>query len=264
MEEITKILKKIQDDIDSQNNAMLEMQKKITEDVNRNTNEHFKEINIKYSEMAETLQKQNKDIEYLDKIIRRKNLVFFGVLEKEKDYFQLITIIRNIINEEMNIACTDSEIEFVRRIGRRNDNEKPRPIIVTLVTVGKKIEILKNKKSLERTPYYIKEDFSQKILEKRKSLQPELQKLREEGKQAIIRYDKIVILENRKTMYSKKRHLSPSPEAQKSYSLPIENTQQSKKTKSNISSFFSAKTTKSHLQTAEIPNTSQINNNTRI
>lgn len=108
-------------------------------------------------------------------------------------------------------------------MGKQSDG-KIRPINLTLTTYGKKIMILKNKKKLEQSKIYIKEDFSPKILAVRKSLHEQLQKERREGKMAYLRYDKIVIREpnqnqkNRKgTDYdsnSKKRELEITPPPQ--------------------------------------------------
>ncbi|CAG9118101.1 unnamed protein product [Plutella xylostella] len=132
----------------------------------------------------------------------------------------------------MKIPCDKSEIEYIRRIGKKGD--KPRPVAVTLLTMYKKIEILKNKKSLDGSPYYIKEDFTQKVLEKRRALQPQVQKLRDEGKQVIIKYDKIVMIENVNSNLksAKKRVLSISPD------INNKSAQKTKKNKSNITTFF--------------------------
>ncbi|KOB68171.1 Transmembrane protein [Operophtera brumata] len=82
--------------------------------------------------------------------------------------------------------ATYINIEAVRRLGRR-DGGKTRPIVMTLLTMGLKIQIQKNKKKLENTPYYIKEDYPPEILNKRKELQIQLEKEREQGKMAFIK-----------------------------------------------------------------------------
>lgn len=60
--------------------------------------------------------------------------------------------------------------------------------------MGKKITLLQNKKNIKNSTIYYKEDYPQNILEKRKQLQTEVLKCKAEGKKAIIKYDKIIIL----------------------------------------------------------------------
>ncbi|KOB71793.1 Endonuclease-reverse transcriptase [Operophtera brumata] len=112
--------------------------------------------------------------------------------------------------------CEYNSIESVRRLGKKG--EKVRPIVITLLTMGLKIQIQKNKKNFENTPYYIKEDFPLEVLNKRKELQVQLEKEREQGRMAIIKYDKLIVLNNRsprveqKQTNNQKRNLSESPE----------------------------------------------------
>ncbi|KOB76188.1 putative endonuclease-reverse transcriptase [Operophtera brumata] len=117
----------------------------------------------------------------------------------------------------MGVVCQSNELEAVRRMGQWKEN-KIRPINFTMTTYGNKILILKNKKKLEQTKLYIKEDFSPEILEVRKTLQEQLQKERNEGKIAYIKYDKIVVRESTQNKQygplasnSKKRELAITP-----------------------------------------------------
>ncbi|KOB70430.1 Endonuclease-reverse transcriptase [Operophtera brumata] len=80
----------------------------------------------------------------------------------------------------MALNCKETNIEEVKRLGMKDDGKK-RPIVVTLNTLGVKINILKNKKKLDCTPYYIKEDFPPEILEERKKLSAQLLEERNNG-----------------------------------------------------------------------------------
>ncbi|KOB74990.1 putative endonuclease-reverse transcriptase [Operophtera brumata] len=107
-------------------------------------------------------------------------------------------------------------------MGKKTEN-KIRPIVTTFTTYGKKIAILKNKHHLKEKTIYVKEDFPQEILETRKKLQVQLQKERNEGKVAFLRYDKLIVKEpsnqeniekdQGKHIYknSKKRELETTP-----------------------------------------------------
>ncbi|GBP68635.1 Muscle M-line assembly protein unc-89 [Eumeta japonica] len=72
---------------------------------------------------------------------------------------------------------------------------------------GTKIKIIKQKRALKDTNYYIKEDYPKYVLEKRKELQEQLKREREKGVRAKIIYDKLIIPKN-----NTKRKFPTSPE----------------------------------------------------
>lgn len=67
----------------------------------------------------------------------------FGIEEHEENYKALVNNILNIINLSLKVPCESHEIESVSRLGRKGEN--PRPILITLTTLGKKVEILRKK-----------------------------------------------------------------------------------------------------------------------
>ncbi|CAH2089537.1 unnamed protein product [Euphydryas editha] len=117
----------------------------------------------------------------------------------------------------MEIPCQKWEIEHANRIGKNTG--KIRPVVVTITTTSRKIEILKKKKSLDGTNIYLKEDFPPNVLQKRKELQEDLKRERESRKRVILRYDRIVTLKTRESEIRtptkrniNKRLMSISPE----------------------------------------------------
>lgn len=128
---------------------------------------------------------------------------------------------------------------------------------MTFTTLGKKIQILNNKKLLDETSYYIKEDFSKKVLEKRKSLQDELKRLRNEGKRAVLKFDKIIILNNKPIEQEKrlnnKRNLSESPVEKQTPSNNQLSKQTSKKNKPDISDYMIRQQNQSEYDSAPPP-----------
>ncbi|CAH2109145.1 unnamed protein product [Euphydryas editha] len=215
MEDITKILKSIQLELAEQKKDMKEIEINITNNINKNINEHFKIIEHKYDRLNEQIQNQEKILDRMERHNRKKNLVFFGIEEGEKSYQELENKILKFLNE-VNIPCERNEIEAVKRLGR--NKEKMRPITVTFTTIGKKIILLQNQKNNKNSSVYYKEDYPYKILEKRKQLKIELQKYKAEGKKAIIKYDKLIVLNDYNTnknqknqKQSKKRNLQFSP-----------------------------------------------------
>ncbi|XP_045783234.1 putative neugrin-like protein DDB_G0288135 [Maniola jurtina] len=210
MEEITEILKNIQLEMQTQKEELHIFEKSITESINNNINQKFSEIESKYTELNNKVEEQEKRIDLIEKYIRRKNLVIFGIEEKEKDYHDLTKEVLTLINEKMSVELNTSEIESLHRKGKKGD--KIRPIILSLTTVSKKIQIIKCKNTLNNTPYYIKDDYPQKILKERITLNEKVKKLRNEGKNAILKYNKIIILNEGIQQSRNKRNLQESPE----------------------------------------------------
>ncbi|KOB67888.1 Endonuclease-reverse transcriptase [Operophtera brumata] len=212
MEEITKLFIKLQQDLDTQRKEIREMKQEITLSINSNTNVKFRSLEIKNKILEEKVEQQKK------------------TNKKQKT--------KETIRNNMQIKCDLIIIESVRRLGRRN--EKVRPVVVTFTTLGKKIEILRNKTTLEKTSDYVKEDLPVEILKKRRDLQERLKELREQGSKAVLKYDKIIILNNQ---YSNKRN---QPDTGDSSSEDIKQPKQTKKrtvqpikkNKVEISKFF--------------------------
>lgn len=258
MDEILKTLHTIQKDIAQQKQDMKDVKENIKESkesINKNIDEKFDRIEAKTKQLEEKIENQQKSIDFLDKQMRRRNIVFFGVPESEKNYEELLSSILTIINEKMNIVCPKWEIEIVYRLGKNKD--KIRPVVVTTTTMSRKLQLLKNKKALENADIYIKEDFTPAVLQKRKELQDELQRKRSLGEKVMIRYDKIVEIKPknqqnyvpRKTASkvsgepseptSSKRFLSESPEEKRNVNSVEQPKQLPKRNKSqNITNFL--------------------------
>lgn len=211
-----KVLKEIQGDLNDQKQEIKNMQENITKAINDNINQKFSIMENRTSNLEIRINQQQKAIDYLERQARKKNLIFYGVEESGHGYEELQSTLLRCIKNNMNISIEQSEIEFVRRLGKREN--KTRPLLVTFTTMGRKIEILKNKETLKASLIKIKEDFPQEVLLKRKELQEEVEKERKLGKNVVLRYDKIVTLpgspKNKNCVgdtRKQKRNLSESP-----------------------------------------------------
>ncbi|KOB77167.1 Endonuclease-reverse transcriptase [Operophtera brumata] len=128
---------------------------------------------MQLDELRNSHKKQEEQLDQLEKVVRKCNLVFFGVKEQEESYVELESVIIKIINEKLDLKCVRNEVQRIRCIARKSE-DKPRPIILGLTTFGKKLQTLKNKNKLQGTELYIKEDFPPKVLIQRKNLQDQL------------------------------------------------------------------------------------------
>lgn len=222
MEELVAMIKILQYKLDEQTNEIRDMKQGIPQIINNNIDTKFENLELKYNTLEQKIEEQGRRIQQLEKTNRKKNLIFFGMEESESNYFDLQNNILKIINQVMKINSFSKEnIGEVTRLGKKQDTNKIRPTIVTLTTMGMKIELLKNKKRLEGTTYYIKEDYPIEILEERKKLSTQLIEERNKGRKAFLRYNKLIIIpedveknHNNKTQdrNQNKRNLSESPE----------------------------------------------------
>nr|XP_034840379.1 uncharacterized protein LOC117996428 [Maniola hyperantus] len=206
MEELKEILKQIQKDMTEQKRDMDKMKEDIIEQIqqtNKAVNEKFDKMESKTLELENRLDEQQLLIEKLENQLRRKNVLFFGVQETEKNYKELEQKILSIIKENMDLPYTCIDIDSIRRLGKKGT--KARPVAVSMSTLGRKIELLKNKHKLAETSMYIKEEFSQRTLQKRRDLQEELRTRREQGEKVTLRYDKIITVNKRGSSPEKRR-----------------------------------------------------------
>lgn len=253
------ILKGIQDEIKTQKLEMISIKETIIEDINTNINKNFASIENKTNALEKKIEEQQDTIDMMDRQIRRKNLIFFGVEEKEKSYNDLEKSILHILNTTMKITCETNQIESVRRLGKKGENI--RPVVVTVTTLGLKIQILRNKKLLDDAEMYIKEDFSKKILQKRKELQEELKLRREKGENVILKYDKIVELNKKgpnatqtlpSSSYSRNNKRKPSSPPETATATQNKNFNTAKKNKANTLDFYLSRSPSSSSESKEV------------
>lgn len=230
----------MQQDIKQQKQDMLEMKKDIKDTIINSLSEKFNNLELKNEHLEKKIEEQSNKINNLERQARRKNLILFGVEETEKSYNELEKLVINIINTHIKISCDFNNIEAVRRLGKKG--VKVRPIAITFNTLGFKLRIQKNKHNLQCTSYYLKEDYPIEVLNKRKELQIQLQKEKDAGNTAFIKYDKIIVLNNKTTQQkqSSKRNLSESPETlhPNSQSAQHNNKKPSKKNKGVMTNYI--------------------------
>ena len=209
MEEIMKALQNIQKELNVQKIEIQKSGEKVTEQVTLNItqkiDEKFTVLEEKYQILKEKNEIQEKRIQFMERQARQRNIIFFGIEEDETSYLNLENNILQFIKEKLTLKLDCRDIQELKRVGKKD--VKPRPLIVTFSTLGLKISILKQKRLLKDTQYYLNEDYPKYVLEKRKELQEEAKREREKGNKVTIKYDKLVISKS-----NNKRTLESSPE----------------------------------------------------
>ncbi|XP_057327720.1 uncharacterized protein LOC130669062 [Microplitis mediator] len=129
----------------------------IINNINGNVNVKFDEYKNSLDTVRRKLDKQTKRLDRIEKELKLRYLVIYGVAENERNSRQLEKTIVNIINKEVKVNLDPSEIDSVRRIGR--DMKKPRPVVLGLTTLRKKMLIMRKRKLLKYSKVSIENDF---------------------------------------------------------------------------------------------------------
>lgn len=123
-----------------------------------------------------------------------KNLIIVGISDdKEESWSELEHKVQYMFTSKLGLEGK-IEMERVQRMGQHQERGRPRKIMVNLLRLKDKQRILSSAKKLKGTNIFINEDFSGAVLQRRKELWPKVKAARERGDNAILRYDKLVIL----------------------------------------------------------------------
>lgn len=160
------------------------------QDVIGQLNEQIKIVKAENNTLKETVIDQEKRIEKLEERNRKNNIIIHGINEGGENANELETKIKEVFEKSMELEVFNSDINYMHRIGSKND--APRPVLVACTTWRLKRDILINNWRLKNTPISIKEDFSKTVREERRKLGEIMGKLRLEGMKVSLRYNKLL------------------------------------------------------------------------
>jgi len=163
-----------------------------------------KEVDAKITKLESRIKDQEREL-------RKRNLVIFGLEETENE--QLDMKICTFFLQKMDLGFQSSDIDFVRRMGKRVESRR-RPIILGFVTLNSKLKVLKKVHMLKGVEVSISQDYPKEVINTRKLLHPQMMEARKAGKYAIIKYDKLIIKESNNNAVNRKRMMSASPQQQ--------------------------------------------------
>lgn len=153
-----------------------------------NTFANLQEENLKLKGKIEV---QEGKIKFMERELKKRNVVIFGLEHNNLNFKELENATLSLLNEKLKVETKLEEIDFIRRIGPKEATRGP--ILLGLTTVKKKLTILNNIKNIIGSDIQIAEDYPKEVVAKRKELVPIVKKLRDENKNATLRYDKILV-----------------------------------------------------------------------
>ena len=155
------------------------------------------QLKVTQNEVSENKAELKEQLRIQEDRSRRNNIRVDGIEEDENKTLE------NTKNKLTPFLYNELEtidelfIERAPRVRRResvksNGNNTPRTIVAKLLDYKEKEEIMRRRYKLKDTMYSIREDVSKGTVEIRKKLWDQVNKLREDGKYAVIKFDKIV------------------------------------------------------------------------
>ena len=197
--ELTNDVNDVKESIDA-SQEMLEKRMDILE-------EKIKKEKQKCQDNLKLMSNENKELREklrnLEDRSRRDNLRFSGIEEYQQETWDdTEQVLKDFLDEHLGLRSIG--IERPHRVGPKVDNsETPRTIVVKFSSFKAKELILKKANQLKGTGYYISEAFSKETLEIRKENWKKVKQLRENGKYAVLVYDKAVWRERNPTNSAK-------------------------------------------------------------
>lgn len=145
------------------------------------------EFERKIKELEIKNREQHQNIIFLERKVRKNNVVIYGINTDEPD---LVTRVLEIIKKlDINIGASDlNDVYFVKK-----QKDKPNPVIVEFLSYQKKILVLKNAFKLKGKNIYISRDQCYEDREKNKILLYHQKQARAKGESAYIRGEKLFI-----------------------------------------------------------------------
>ncbi|XP_077494377.1 uncharacterized protein LOC144105034 [Amblyomma americanum] len=149
----------------------------------------------KVAELERNLATMTSKLDELENRSRRSNLIPYGVKEQEDETTDTLheTVTKTVFEDVLGITKTD--IERIHRLGRPSkDNEtRPRPIILKFLDYRDKLSILKQCSKLKDSGFSIGEDFSLAVMNVRKKLWDRTKEHRDRKEKVSLVYDKVKI-----------------------------------------------------------------------
>lgn len=144
--------------------------------------------------LCESLQVIIGKQEYLEGQSRRNNSVTDGIPESPGESWADSEVkVKGILKQKLQLQH-EIEVECAHRTGKPTaDGDRPRSIVVKLLSFKDKAAVLQKAKNLKGTIIFINEDYTDAVRSKRKGLMPKLRAARERGDIAYLRHDRLII-----------------------------------------------------------------------
>ncbi|XP_053406312.1 adhesion G-protein coupled receptor V1-like [Mercenaria mercenaria] len=152
-------------------------------------------VNSKVEELQSKNKQLTEDLAYVQSQSMRNNLIFGNIEEARQGVNENTEdLLREFLVDKMNIAKEFVEQMKFERVHRMGDKGRGDRKIVAKFTLFKDRELVrKSWKSLDKSKYFVHEQFPKSVVDKRKKLMPMVKEARRNGHSAWIAYDILYI-----------------------------------------------------------------------
>jgi len=152
------------------------------------------------------------NIDYLENASRRNNIRVDGLPEDRYETWDTTEMkLRNSFVTQLGLSEVEAKaiaIDRAHRTGQVSSQRIGRTIIARLGSFKDKEMLMKKSKEVKPLGYFVNEDFSARVAEKRRALWPQVQLLRAQGKIAYLSFDKLIVKDPRPRSFHRP---GPSP-----------------------------------------------------
>ena len=161
-------------------------------------NEMHQNINTgkKIAAIEAELKRLDTATDYMENQSRRNNLRMDGVRERPGDtWAETEEAVRRTLQEQLKLPAQQvaaMPIERAHRTGTATEH-RDRTIVIKFTSFKDRDTVLRAARTTRPRDIYVNEDYSQRVMARRKELLPEMRAARERGKIAYISFDKLVV-----------------------------------------------------------------------
>ena len=117
---------------------------------------------------------------YAEVYSRRENLRFYGISE-EGEHENTLGLLKAFLENQLKVDASGIEFQRVHRVGKINEDGRPRPIIARFLRYGDREIIFSKAKSLKNTGFGMSPDLPREIVRRRKLQEKKMNEARKAG-----------------------------------------------------------------------------------
>ena len=149
------------------------------------------------AKLTDDIKRVDDAADYMENQSRRNNLRVDGVKEKPGETWQETeTALRQVVQRELKLPADQVgalQIERAHRTGAPTTTQRERTIVVKFASFKDRDTIIRAARTVKPKGFFFNEDFSQRVISRRKELLPDMREARERGKIAYLSFDKLVV-----------------------------------------------------------------------
>ena len=149
------------------------------------------------AKLTDDIKRVDDAADYMENQSRLNNLIVDGVKEKPGETWQETkTALRQVVQRELKLPADQVgalQIERAHRTGAPTTTQCERTIVVKFASFKDRDTIIRAARTVKPNGFFFNEDFSQRVISRRKELLPDMRKARERGNIAYLSFDKLVV-----------------------------------------------------------------------